>query len=364
MAESDELATGAGWQVDCIARALHQFESEHGVSERSEPARALWYVGPQRAEIRTETLGTVERDHVLVRALHGAVSRGTERLVFLGRVPESEHQRMRAPFMAGAFPFPVKYGYSTVGRVERGAAGLMGRTVFALHPHQDRFILPADAVVPVPAAVPAPRAVLAANMETALNALWDATAGPAERVAVVGAGVVGALAARLCARLPGTRVTLVDIAESRAALARALGVDFALPAAAPDDCDLVIHASANAAGLATALRLAGFEATVIELSWYGAGEVAVPLGAEFHSRRLRLVSSQVGHVAASRRARWDHRRRLAAALTLLDDPALDALLAPAIAFAELPARLPQILGPASGPLCQAIEYESRMANSE
>jgi threonine dehydrogenase-like Zn-dependent dehydrogenase len=186
--------------------------------------------------------------------------------------------------------------------------------------------------------------------------VWDAAPGPADRIAVVGAGVVGALVGWLCGRLPGARVTLVDIDPSRAALARTLGIGFATPDAAPGDCDLVVHASGNAAGLATALGLAGNEATVLEMSWYGAGEVAVPLGAAFHSRRLRLVASQVGQIAASHRPRWTHRRRLAAALDLLADPRLDALLAPAVAFEDLPVRLSGILSPESGVLCQLIDY--------
>jgi len=326
------------------------------VNGRAEQAAALWYVGPGKAEIRPEPAAAPGPGEVLVRALYGGISRGTERLVFFGRVPESEHARMRAPLMGGAFPFPVKYGYINVGRVESGPRDLVGQTVFTLHPHQNLFTVAADAVVPVPKNVPPARAVLAANMETSLNALWDAAPGPADRIAVIGAGVVGALVARLCARIPGTDVTLVDIEPARADLALHLGLRFALPDAAPEECDLVIHASASAAGLATALRLAGMEATVVELSWYGAGEVSVPLGAAFHSRRLRLVSSQVGNVATSHRARWDFFRRRAAALALLDDPALDALLAPAIAFADLPARLPDILGPASGVLCQVIRY--------
>lgn len=321
-------------------------------------ASALWYVGPGQADIRSETLEAAGADAVSVRALYGAVSRGTERLVYFGRVPESDHQRMRAPFMAGAFPFPVKYGYANVGTVESGPRDLVGQTVFALFPHQDRYLLPADAVTPVPERVPPTRAVLAANMETALNATWDAAPGPADKIAVIGAGVVGALVARLCGRMPGTTVTLVDVDPKRAALAEALGVRFALPDAAPTECDLVFHASASAAGLATALRLAGTEASVVELSWYGAGEIPVPLGAAFHSRRLRLVSSQVGSIAPSRRPRWDYRARRAAALALLDDPALDALIAPAIPFRELPARLPDLLGPSGGVLCQLVRYGS------
>lgn len=317
---------------------------------------ALWYVGPGRAEVRDELLGEPGPGEVRIRALHSAISRGTERLVLAGRVPPSEFERMRAPFMAGRFPFPVKYGYATVGRVEGGPAALRDHLVFALHPHQSVFNVPAEAIVPIPDRVPPARAVLAANMETALNAVWDAAPGPADRIAVVGAGVVGALVAWLCGRLPGAEVTLVDVEPSRAELARTLGVGFAAPAAAPGDCDLVVHASGTAAGLATALGLAGEETTVLELSWYGADEVAVQLGGAFHSRRLRLVSSQVGRVAPSHRARWTFSRRLAAALDLLVDPRLDALIAPAIKFHDLPARLPDILAPQSGVLCQLVTY--------
>ncbi len=321
-----------------------------------ETAQACWYVAAGRAEIRPERLPAPAAGEVRVRALHGALSRGTERLVFSGRVPPAEFERMRAPNMGGSFPFPVKYGYATVGRVEHGPAELMGRAVFALHPHQTAFNLPAGAVIPVPDDVPPTRAVLAANMETALNAVWDAAPGPADRITVVGAGVVGALVAWLCGRLPGAEVTLIDIAPERARLAATLGVGLAAPEAAPRDCDLVVHASGSAAGLATALGLAGNEATVLEMSWYGAGDVAAPLGGAFHSRRLKLISSQVGQIAPSHRPRWTHRRRLAAALDLLADARLDALLAPAVAFNDLPARVPEILAPVSPILCQLIDY--------
>ena len=317
---------------------------------------ALWYVGAGRAEIRSEPLLDPAGGEVQIRTLHGCISRGTERLVLAGRVPPSEFDRMRAPFMAGTFAFPVKYGYSTVGQVTRGPATLEGRVVFALHPHQRAFNVPIDAVVPLPDAVPSARAVLAANMETALNAVWDAQPAPADRIAVVGAGVVGALAAWLCGQLPAAQVTLVDVEASRVDLARRLGVAFAPPDKAPHDCDLVIHASGTAAGLAKSLDLAGMEATILELSWYGADEVAVPLGGAFHSRRLKLISSQVGQVAPSHRARWSFQRRLAAALDLLADTRLDALLAPAIQFNDLPARLPDILAPQSGVLCQLVDY--------
>jgi NADPH:quinone reductase-like Zn-dependent oxidoreductase len=321
-----------------------------------EEAQALWYVGPGQAEIRPQRLSRLQNDHVRVRAVHGAISRGTEALISAGRVPPSEHSRMRAPFMEGTFPFPVKYGYATAGVVEAGPADVVGRQVFALYPHQTKFDVPAAEVVPVPDGIPLSRAVLAANMETALNATWDAAPGPSGRIAVVGAGVVGALVAFLCASNNAADVTLIDIDPARADLARALGLKFAVPADAPADCAFVFHCSASAEGLATALNIAADEATIIELSWYGEGAVPVPLGGAFHSRRLKIVSSQVGKVAPSRRATFTHRLRLEAALKLTADPRLDALLTPAVAFAELPSRLADILKPRSGVLCQLIAY--------
>jgi hypothetical protein len=325
--------------------------------ETRKTAEALWYVGPGRAEIREERLAPLIPHHVRVRALHGALSRGTEALVLAGRVPESEFERMRAPFMDGAFPFPVKYGYATVGRVEAGLDHLVGHVVFALHPHQSLFDVPGESMLPVPNGVPPERAVLAANMETAVNAVWDAAPGPADRIAIVGAGVVGALVAFALKRLVGcTNITLVDVNPSRAKLAQAFGVSFATPDTAPAGCDLVVHTSATGAGLATALNLAGDEATVLELSWYGAGTVPVPLGGAFHSRRLRLVSSQVGKVAPSHRKAWTPRSRLELALRLTGEPELEALMEPAVAFHDLPARLPHILAPLSGVLCQRIDY--------
>jgi hypothetical protein len=319
-------------------------------------ARALWYVGAGRAELRDEELGPLMPGTVRVRASHGAISRGTESVVANGRIPPSEFQRMRAPFMAGTFPFPVKYGYSTVGVVELGPAALRGRTVFTLHPHQTLFDVPEAAVVLVPSDVPAYRAVLAANMETALNAAWDAGPGPFAKVAVVGAGVIGALTGLLLRRSSSASVTLVDINPARAAVASAFGLSFAMPAQAPAECELVVHASASSTGLATALDLAADEGTILELSWYGNAEVAVPLGGAFHSRRLRLVASQVAMIAPSHRRNWTHRQRLEKALSLLAQDRFDVLLEPPVAFGDLPAKLPAILDPASGILCQSIDY--------
>jgi threonine dehydrogenase-like Zn-dependent dehydrogenase len=261
--------------------------------------------------------------------------------------------------MAGSFPFPVKYGYAMVGRVTAGESELHNQAVFCLHPHQNVFNIPGEAAYAIPADVPIQRAVLAANMETALNAVWDGAPAPADRIAVIGAGVVGLLTAFLCARLPGAEVTLVDTLASRAQAAHALGARFAPPELAPVGCDVVFHATATAAGLTTALHSAGDEACVVELSWYGSESVAAPLGQEFHSRRLRLISSQVGKVAPSHRPRWSSERRICAALGLLRDASLDALLGPPVYFDDLPAALPEIFRPDSSVLCPLIGYPSR-----
>ena len=325
-------------------------------SEISRSAKALWTMGPGKLELREESVPSPGPGEVLVRTLYSAVSLGTERLVFSGRIPESEWSRMRAPFQAGAFPFPVKYGYAAVGEVVEGPAGRVGERVFVLHPHQSLFTVPADAAVPVPHDVPALRAVLAANMETALNGLWDAGASPGDHIAVVGGGVVGLLVARLCAKLPGTRVTLVDVDPARADIAQHLGADFALPQEAAGEQDIVIHASGHPGGLDTALSLAGQEALVLEMSRYGDQPVSASLGGAFHSRRLTLKSSQVGQVPPARRARWSYRRRMETALSLLRDDALDLLLEAPVPIDDAPRVLPEIFSGHRRVLAQPIVH--------
>jgi len=320
-------------------------------------ARAFWVAAPGRGEIRAQRLRPPRAGELLIRACASAISRGTETLVFRAEVPQSEWQRMRCPFQEGEFPAPVKYGYAMAGIVEDGSAELFGRRVFCLHPHQDRFIVPQDAALAIPDDVPDRRATLAANMETAINGLWDGGPGPGDRIAVVGAGVVGSLVAALAARLPGAEVELIDIDPGRAELARTLGCRFAAPHQARGEADLVIHASGNPDGLATALAIAGVEATVLEMSWYGTRVVPLALGGAFHSRRLSLRSSQVGSVPPDRRARWSRRRRLALALSLLRDPVFDLLLSDETDFLALPELMARLATSSAGGLCHTVRYD-------
>jgi NADPH:quinone reductase-like Zn-dependent oxidoreductase len=325
-----------------------------GVAKRT--AHALWVVAPGRAELRSETLPDLQPGQLLVRASYSGISRGTEALVFAHAVPVQERERMRAPHQVGTLPGPVKYGYANVGRVIAGSEALHGRSVFCLFPHQDLFSIAAEQALAIPDTVPPERAVLAANMETAVNALWDAQPLLGQRIVVIGAGVVGSLCAYLAARIPGCEVTLIDTHSDREPLALALGAKFAVPDAAPRDADLVLHASGSAAGLTLALQVAADESRIIELSWYGDRSVNVPLGAAFHPGRLQLISSQVGKVAPAMRQRRTHRERLALALSLLTDPVLDQLISCEVSSNDLPDALPQILGPESRALCARVTY--------
>jgi threonine dehydrogenase-like Zn-dependent dehydrogenase len=322
-----------------------------------EAAHAFWLSAPGRGEIRAVALPEPARGEVLVRTLRSGISRGTETLVFRGGVPPGQYASMRAPFQEGDFPGPVKYGYLNVGVVEQGPPELHGRTVFCLYPHQTAYVVPADAVTVVPDDVPAARAVLAGTVETAVNALWDAPPLVGDRVAVVGAGMVGCCVARLLAGFPAVEVTLVDVDPSRAVIAAALGTGFAQPDTAFGGCDLVVHTSATSDGLQCSLDLLAPEGTVLDLSWYGDAEVQLALGGAFHSRRLAIRASQVGSVSPARSARRTTADRLALALDLLRDPVFDVLVTGESRFDELPGVMERLAAGSLPALCHTITYD-------
>jgi threonine dehydrogenase-like Zn-dependent dehydrogenase len=323
----------------------------------SETAQAFWVREAWHGEIRPAALPDPAESDVVVRTLRSGVSRGTETLVFRGGVPAGQNAAMRAPFQEGDFPGPVKYGYLNVGAVEHGPPALRGRTVFCLYPHQTSYVVPAGAVTVVPDDVPPARAVLAGTVETAVNALWDAPPLIGDRVAVVGAGMVGCCVARLLTRFPGVEVTLVDVDASRAAVAAALGAGFALPDDARGACDLVVHTSATSAGLQCSLGLLAPEATVLDLSWYGDTEVRLALGGAFHAGRLAVRASQVGTVSPARSARRSTADRLELALELLRDPAFDVLITGESPFDQLPDVMTRLTAGRLPALCHTITYE-------
>jgi 2-desacetyl-2-hydroxyethyl bacteriochlorophyllide A dehydrogenase len=332
--------------------------TETDLPDRSLPktARALWTIAPKFCELREEVLPVLGDGDALVRTLVSGISGGTESLVFAGKIPVSEYERMRAPFQRGQFPFPVKYGYAAVGRVEAGPADWIGRQVFVLHPHQDCFVVPVTALTPLSQTIPLDRAVLTANLETALNAVWDAALAPGEKVAIIGAGVVGSLVAAIVSRMPAIELTLIDTDPARAARAAVFNAGFATDAdGAGQDFDCVFHTSGHGAGLATALSIAGFEGRIVELSWYGTAPVTLPLGEGFHARRLQIISSQVGTIAHAQRGRFDYRRRMAVVQRLLQDARLDTLIGTHIQFTDLARRIGTLLSQRAG-TCPVVHY--------
>lgn len=319
-------------------------------------ASAFWLESPGSGALRDEEIEEPGSGEVLVRTRYTGVSRGTESLVFRGGVPRSEHERMRAPFQVGDFPAPVKYGYLNVGVVERGAPELIGRTVFTLFPHQSVFVVPEDAVAVVPDAIPARRAVLAGAVETAVNVLWDAAPLVGDRISVIGAGMIGCAVARLAQNVPGVDLAVVDIDGSKSSVCAALGVAYVHPDDAPTDRDLVVDTSGSQEGLQLALRCAATEGEIVVASWFGDGAVSLPLGAQFHSRRLTIRSSQVGMVAPRRHGSRSLTDRRALALQLLADPAFDALLTGSSPWQQLPSVMAAIADGRLPALCHTIDW--------
>ncbi|MGB3763440.1 MAG: zinc-binding alcohol dehydrogenase [Ornithinimicrobium sp.] len=329
-------------------------------------ASSFWSSGAGSGEVRTHVVARPGPGEVLVRALHSGISRGSESLVYTGQVPPSVSTAMRAPFQEGDLPGPVKYGYLSVGEViELGSTGShlrLGQRVFALFPHQDRYVIPVEAATIVPDDVPSRRAVLAGVVETAINVVWDATPRWGERIAVLGCGLVGASVCALLRDFPLARLVVVDPQPRSVALAARLGIESLTPEQVTAEFDTVVHCSGTQDGLALGLSLLAFEGQLVETSWFGQHSPVVPLGAEFHSRRLTIRASQVSTVAPSMRERRTRRDRMAAALAELRDPFYDSLLTGSTTLADLPETM---AGIASGHMpgwCQVVDYPTATRN--
>jgi threonine dehydrogenase-like Zn-dependent dehydrogenase len=321
-------------------------------------ATAYWTTAREHGELRAEEVPAPGPGEALVRALYSGISKGTEMVVHAGAVPPRVAEEMRAPHQEGKFPGPVKFGYLSVGVVEEGPEEWTGQRVFCLNPHQDLYVVPVTSLTRIPDDVPSRRAVLTGTVETAVNALWEAGPRLGDRIAVVGAGLVGGMVATLLRTFPLQRLQLVDLDPGRKQLAETLGVDFAHPDDALADCDIVFHCSASQAGLARSLQLAGDEGEVIEMSWYANREVTVPLGEDFHARRLSIRASQVGMVSRARRHRRTNADRLDLSVSLLKDPVFDAFLTGSSPFEDLPKVVQSLADGSLEALCHVVEYPS------
>ena len=321
--------------------------------------RSYWVTRPRKGELRIkQDVHGRGDDMSWVRTEYSGISVGTERLVGLGEVPPECTKHMPCRYMEGDLALPVKYGYCLVGTAIEGA--LAGERLFVMHPHQDHALIENAHATVLPASVPARRAVLIPNMETALNAVWDAELGPDENAVVVGAGAVGILVAYVLWRNFGRPVPLADIDPARSKLAS--GLPWLRQSTAPEDLEtggaqVAFHASGYGTGLQSALNAVGFEGRVIELSWYGIREVHLALGADFHYRRKRIQASQVAAIAPARRATHDYAARLRVALELLDHPDLDRLLGEPVPFDDMPTLMAEMYAGATTSPLPVIGYQ-------
>jgi len=319
--------------------------------------RSLWHESPTHSALRPAEAPTAAA-LLRVDAHYSLISTGTERLVATGQVPRALWEEMQVPHQQGSLGLPVAYGYSLVGKVVAPDHALHGRWVHLLHPHQEVAWASAAELFPLPDDVPPLRATLASNVETALNATWDAQVMPGDRVLVVGFGLIGSLVARVLSLLPAVELWVVDKDPLRRDLAQNMGFRTLAPGQVAElpPVDVALHSSVSAAGLQTALDAVGQEGKVVELSWYGTRSVNLQLGGRFHSQRKQLISSQVSRLPASHQARWDFGRRKEAVFRLLAHEAFDAHIGEVLAFAQAPRLFEDIRSGAAQALGYALRY--------
>lgn len=306
-------------------------------------------------------------DELRIRATASAVSKGTETLVHNGEVPPRIADVMRAPKQLGDFSFPVSYGYLTVGVVDQGPNEWIGTRVFGLLPHHSHHVVRPDEVYPIPNDISDHRALLAGAVETGLNIVWEQPPRFGDRVTIIGAGMIGAATALLAVKLPLERLEVLEMHQSRRDLISSWGITALAPEDASDDCDVVIHVSGHEAGLTRGLEIAGDDATIVEASWYGQQVPAVPLGGDFHARRLRIIASQVGQVAAGHRPRRTTRQRMQTALDALNDERFDDLVTGVSPWHQLPQLMDAMTTPgqlAKTTLCQVFDYSDLEEGSD
>lgn len=306
-------------------------------------ARTVQFVAPHQVELVDVAVPEPRPGDVIVRAEFSGISGGTEMLAYRGELDSSVRRDETLGALTGSFEYPFTYGYSAVGTVvaSRGDVG-EGERVFAFHPHQSRFSVSATDVVRIGEYDPR-AATLFPLVETALQISLDTGIRYREFAAVLGLGPVGILTAILLTR-SGASVLASDPKPWRREAAQACGLETVRPDGLCDaisaatrkrGADVIVEATGNPDALGESLGLLSTEGVAIVASWYGAKPVTLPLGAEFHRRRLEIRSSQVSTIGG-RAVRWDRRRRLETTRALLQELPLSRLSSHTFPFERAP----------------------------
>lgn len=297
-------------------------------------SRALWHQSREKSVLLPIEPSLPEVGELQIKSLFSLVSTGTERLVARGEIPEKTWDVMKVPYMQGGFGFPVKYGYSLVGEVI-SAGSYSGKMVHLLHPHQESITVDQNAVFEIPSNVPAKRATLASNLETAVNAVWDAGITVGDKVLVAGFGMIGSLVARLVSMIPAVELQVLEKDEEKRLLGESLGFKM-VDKTGSGYFDVAINTTANGEALQNCIESVGLEGRIVELSWYGIKGVNLHLGADFHYQRKRIISSQVSKIPGERSSRWDYYRRKQVVFELLQSDVFDAHITKVIPFDQAP----------------------------
>lgn len=321
-------------------------------------AQALWFTGPKESVIKDTPLPELEDGFVRIRSSYSAISPGTERLVFQGKVPPSMVKKMIVPYMEGDFSFPVKYGYSIVGTVvDSPQDEFIGKRVHVMHPHQNEIVVRQEDLNFISDTLPDQRATLFSNTQTCVNAIWDSQVDIGDKVLIVGFGTIGSLLSLILQQMNLVEIHVADNNIEKLKIAEQFGfTTFSPNQVTPDFYDLSFHCSATSEGLQTAIDCVGLEGRVIELSWYGSNSVNLELGSSFHTGRKQIISSQVSRIPIRKQPQWDHYRRNEFVQKILHDTEFDKLITSTINFSSVSEIFEEITRPDRIDLSLVIDY--------
>ncbi|MEM1137565.1 MAG: zinc-binding alcohol dehydrogenase [Bacteroidota bacterium] len=282
-----------------------------------------------------KNLTQVTENEVAIESMYSLVSLGTERTITTQLLTKEIAARMVVPYMRGTFQNEFTYGYSLVGRIIDGEKDLIGKVIHVMHPHQNYAVVKTQDIFFIPEQMNPKLATLVSNMETAVNAIWDANVEIGDKVLVIGYGTVGALTALIASKIPGIDISILEINQNRfnAAVEQGFKVSSILE---NKDFDIVFNTSGNAEMLQKAISVTKSEGRIIEMSWYGAKSITINFGADFHYGRKQLISSQVSQIPNRKLKNWTYHSRKKLVFKLLQELNPHYLINCEVHFSETP----------------------------
>ena len=314
--------------------------------------QSFWIKKKNNSYIKDHSINQAGKNELLIQTKYSGISYGTERVVYTGSVPDSQRELMRCPYQEGNFGSDVKYGYMNIGKVIDGPPGFKGKYVYTLFPHQTYYILDKTEVTLIPESIPLKRCLLTANMETAINGMWDTLPSCGDKILVIGSGVVGFLMAYILKSIPGSEILLVDSDSKKNKYSKLFNINFKNKYKA----NIIYECSGNAKILDGLSKHVKDEAIICILSWYGDNISKVKFGEEFLSKRIKIIFSQVSKVSHNRSQYWDNVKRRELAIKMLNDDRLDNLIEKKIIkFSKLPLFFSQMNNKQSF-FCKVVDY--------